>query len=76
MITPPQVSRQPETLTVPEACRLLRISKTLGYSLIARDEFPCRVIRAGRRVIVPRREVDLLLGVRDRSADRRAEVAV
>ncbi len=72
----PQISRHAETLTVPEACRLLGISKTLGYDLIARDEFPCRVIRAGRRVIVPRREVDLLLGVRDRSADHRAGVAV
>ncbi len=54
-------------VTVPYACADLGISTSLGYELIARDEFPCRIIRAGRRIIVPRAELDRVLG---RAADQ------
>lgn len=49
-------------VTVPYACADLGISISLGYELIARGEFPCRVIKAGRRIIVPRAELDRVLG--------------
>lgn len=52
-------------VTVPAACADLGISTSLGYELIARGEFPCRIIRAGRRIIVPRAEIDRLLGHAD-----------
>ena len=49
-------------VTVPAACVDLGISTSLGYELIARGEFPCKIIRAGRRIIVPRAELDRVLG--------------
>ena len=39
-------------LTVPEAARLLRISRNLTYELIAQHELPC--VRFGRVIRVPR----------------------
>jgi excisionase family DNA binding protein len=39
------------TVTVVEAARLLGISRSLAYDLVARDELPS--IRLGRRVLVP-----------------------
>ena len=47
------------TLTVEEAARLLCISRALGYELVARGEVPS--IRLGRRIVVPRRALDILL---------------
>lgn len=43
-------------LTVPEAARLLRVSRAFAYELIARDELP--VLRLGRRVLVPREALE------------------
>ena len=40
-------------LTVPEAAKLLRISRNLAYELVARNEIP--VVRLGRVIRVPRR---------------------
>lgn len=37
------------TLDVSTSSRLVGISPSHGYNLIARGEFPCRVIRAGGR---------------------------
>jgi excisionase family DNA binding protein len=39
-------------LTVPEAARLLRISRNLAYELIAQNRLPH--LRLGRRLLVPR----------------------
>ena len=41
-----------ELLTVPEAARLLRISRNLAYELVARKEIPAS--RLGRVMRVPR----------------------
>ena len=41
------------TLTVDDAARLLGISRSLAYELVALGEIPS--IRLGRRVLVPRR---------------------
>lgn len=42
-----EVRTWPATVSVPTACRPLGISTSHGYALVARDEFPARVIRAG-----------------------------
>ncbi len=49
--------------TIPEFCRVFRISCDTGYTLAARDEFPCRLVRIGKRILVPRIEVERLLGL-------------
>ena len=41
---------------------------TKFVELVQREQFPCKVIRAGRRVVVPRAELERLLGLTD---DRR-----
>ncbi len=48
-------------LTVPEAARLLGISRTHAYGLVSRGELVH--VRLGRRIVVPRRAVEVLLGV-------------
>ena len=40
-------------LTVPEAARILRISRNLAYELVRQNVLPH--IRLGRRILVPRR---------------------
>ena len=49
------------TLTVPEAARLLGISRNLAYEAVRRGEIPC--IRIGRRFLVPRVALERLLNV-------------
>ncbi len=48
-------------LTVPEAARLLGISRTHAYGLVSRGELVH--VRLGRRIVVPRHAVEALLGV-------------
>jgi excisionase family DNA binding protein len=43
-------------LTVPEAARLLRISRNLAYELVAKGELPA--VRLGRVIRVPRRSLE------------------
>jgi excisionase family DNA binding protein len=43
-------------LTVPEAARLLRISRNLAYELVAKGELPA--VRFGRVIRVPRRSLE------------------
>lgn len=38
----------PATVPVPQACKAFQISKSYGYELAARNEFPARVIKLGR----------------------------
>ena len=53
-----------ERLTVDAgvAFRLMGMSKNTGYSLIQRGEFPCAVIRAGRRILISKVSLARLLG--------------
>jgi excisionase family DNA binding protein len=46
-------------VTVPEAARMLGVSRTLGYELVARGELGS--VRLGRRVVVPLAAIDELL---------------
>jgi excisionase family DNA binding protein len=48
----------PLVVSVAEAARMLGISKTLAYALVAREELPS--VRVGGRVKVPRRAVERL----------------
>jgi excisionase family DNA binding protein len=48
-------------LTVPEAARLLGISRTHAYGLVSRGEL--FHVRLGRRIVVPRHALEALLGV-------------
>jgi excisionase family DNA binding protein len=48
-------------LTVPEAARLLGISRTHAYGLVSRGELVH--VRLGRRIVVPRHALETLLRV-------------
>jgi excisionase family DNA binding protein len=47
----PAASDPSRVFTVPEVAEVLKISRSLAYNLIARQELPA--IRVGRRIIVP-----------------------
>jgi excisionase family DNA binding protein len=53
-------SHNRRSMTVTEAAIVLGISRALAYQLVARNELPS--IRLGRRIIIPRRAVDAMLG--------------
>lgn len=54
-------------VTVPEAARLLGISRTHAYELVARGELTH--VRLGRRIVISRHALEVLLGI---EADRPA----
>ena len=47
-----QVRQWPAMVDIPSASAALGISRSHGYELATRDEFPARLIRAGGRVLV------------------------
>jgi excisionase family DNA binding protein len=53
----------PPTVDVATASKALGISRTTGYTLAKNGDFPCRVIRAGRRYLIPTAEIHALLGL-------------
>ncbi|MBA2595107.1 MAG: helix-turn-helix domain-containing protein [Chloroflexia bacterium] len=58
---PTNKTSDPATLTVEEAAQRLGISRTLAYELARRDELPVRVIRLGRRLVIPEPALTRLL---------------
>ena len=48
-------------LTVPEAARLLAISRTHAYELVSRGVLPH--VRLGHRIVVPKQAIETLLGL-------------
>lgn len=48
-------------VTVPDAARLLGISRAHAYELVTRGELPH--VRLGRRIVVPKHAIDMLLGL-------------
>lgn len=56
------------TTTIPGACKVLGISATTGYALAARGEFPVRVLRLGRKMLISRAELDSYLAGDSKSA--------
>ena len=51
----------PDLLSVAEFCRYASIGRSLGYDLIRRGEVSA--VRLGRRLMVPRRAIQKLLGI-------------
>jgi excisionase family DNA binding protein len=51
------------TVSVPEAARLLGVSRMTAYSAVREGTIPS--LRIGRRVLVPRAALDQLLGQGD-----------
>lgn len=49
------------TLSIPEAAKILGISRGLAYDLARRDKLPVKVIKLGRRLVLSRRAVETLL---------------
>jgi excisionase family DNA binding protein len=58
------MAKETERLTVdaPDAFKALGVSRNTGYSLIKRGEFPLPVIKAGRRLLIPKAALECLLG--------------
>lgn len=48
-------------VTVPDAARLLGISRTHAYELVSRGELAH--LRLGRRIVVPKHAIESLLGL-------------
>ena len=42
------------TMTIPEVAKALGISRGNAYELARRDELPVRVLRLGKRILIPR----------------------
>jgi excisionase family DNA binding protein len=51
----------PEVLTVDEAAKVLRISRQSAYQAVRAGEIP--TVRIGRRLLVPRAQLEQMLGV-------------
>lgn len=47
-----QVRSWPATVSIPQACRALGISRSFGYELSALNQFPARCLRVGGTVRV------------------------
>jgi excisionase family DNA binding protein len=56
-----KVDQKSLVVSVPEAARLLGISRTHAYELVTRGELTH--VRLGRRIVVPKHAIDTLLGV-------------
>ena len=48
-------------VSVPEAARLLGISRTHAYELVARGELAH--LRLGRRIVIPKHAIETMLGL-------------
>jgi Helix-turn-helix domain len=59
----------PTTLSVEAAGRLLGCGRSLAYELVQRGEFPCPVLRLGRRYVVPTAGLLRALGIADPDTD-------
>jgi excisionase family DNA binding protein len=60
LTTQPPQPPHPATMTIPEAAKLLGISRSAAYRAVARGEIP--TIRIGRRLLVPTAKLYQLLG--------------
>ncbi|MFI1956120.1 helix-turn-helix transcriptional regulator [Streptomyces xinghaiensis] len=53
----------PAVVDVETASRALGISRSHGYNLVRTDQFPCRVLRAGRSFRVVTSDLRRVLGI-------------
>ena len=66
--TPDAVRQLGMTTDVTTAAQILGIGRTLAFDLLKRDQFPVRVLRIGRRVVVPVPDLLRLLGIAEPNA--------
>jgi len=55
----------PSIVNVETAARAVGCGRTLAYELVRSGEFPCRVLRIGRKWVVPTADLRRVLGVAD-----------
>ena len=60
--TPEAVRRLGMTTDIETAASILGIGRTLAYELVKNDQFPVRLLRLGRRVLVPLGDLLAYLG--------------
>ena len=58
------------TLTIPSVAKALGISRGLCYQLARRDKLPCKVIHLGKRMVVSRQSISILLSGNGGSGDK------
>jgi predicted DNA-binding transcriptional regulator AlpA len=61
-----EICRWPAAVTLPLACTAYGISRSHGYELAARGEFPAQIIRVGARVVVVTADIIRSLSAADR----------
>ena len=57
----PEQDQTAATLTVEEAAKILGVSRGVAYEGVKTGEIPS--IRIGRRILVPKAELDKMLGI-------------
>jgi predicted site-specific integrase-resolvase len=63
------------TYDADEAFALMGVARSTGFDLIKRGQFPVPVIRAGRRIYVPKEPLDRLLAGQGARHDGALDVA-
>lgn len=58
-----ELAALPSAFGLEPACRAYGISRTLGYELAKKGEFPCRVLRVGNTYRVTKADLMRSLGV-------------
>jgi len=64
-----------ETCSVEAAARRLGLSRSAAYALARQDALPVPVLRLGRKLVIPVRSLDRILGVVDPVAQDNASIA-
>jgi hypothetical protein len=64
-MTKAELRALPVSVDLVTAARAFGIGRSGAYDLQARGEFPCVVLKVGRRLVVPRAEILRALGVTD-----------
>ncbi len=65
----------PTTVDIVTAGRALGLGRAGAYDLASRGEFPCRIVKVGRFIRVPRAELFRVLGVPETDAPSTPEAA-
>jgi hypothetical protein len=58
-----QIQQLPAVIDVVTAGRALGLGRTTSYQLARSGEFPCRIMRVGRKYLVPTADLLTLLGL-------------
>lgn len=67
-VTALELESWPAAVDVPTAGRAFGIGRDVAYRLARGGEFPCRVVRLGKRFVVPTAGIRRALGVDDPGA--------